>query len=136
VFWLLRGDAVQRAVAAWHLGDDDASGASGRGWQAGLLAQLLDDPYAAVRYIAGQALRRQEGFADFRYDYTVVAEDQKDRQRDALAKAAAQPAPMLSAERQLRLGYQAISSRGAALDRARIAAIRSQRDDTGVSVNE
>jgi hypothetical protein len=43
---------------------------------------------------------------------------------------------MLSAERQLRLGYQPISSRGAALDRARIAAIRRQRDDTGVSVNE
>ncbi|MGH7137268.1 MAG: cytochrome c3 family protein, partial [Pirellulales bacterium] len=41
VLWLLRGDAVQRALVAWAFGWPAARRASGEGWQAPLLAALL-----------------------------------------------------------------------------------------------
>jgi hypothetical protein len=35
------------------------------------LAQLLTDPYAAVRSVAYRSLRSFEGFEDFAYDFTA-----------------------------------------------------------------
>ncbi|HEV3021755.1 MAG TPA: multiheme c-type cytochrome, partial [Pirellulales bacterium] len=58
VLGLLRGDAVQRALAAYAFGWPEARRASGEGWQAPLLATLLDDPYSAVRMVAWRSLRR------------------------------------------------------------------------------
>jgi hypothetical protein len=52
----LRGDAGQRALAAWSLGWDSALAASGSDWQALYLGVLLDDPYDAVRHIARRSL--------------------------------------------------------------------------------
>ena len=57
IVWLLSGDAVQRATAAWHMGWPPAQEASGTEWQAPFLARTLDDSYSAVRYIAGRALK-------------------------------------------------------------------------------
>ena len=56
VLWMLRGDAVQRSLAAWSLGWEPARIATGEGWQAPFLAQLLDDPYSVTRHIAQQSL--------------------------------------------------------------------------------
>jgi hypothetical protein len=50
-----RGDAAQRALAAWAMGDDEALVASGRSWQVPYLDALTRDPYAAVRLIAGRS---------------------------------------------------------------------------------
>lgn len=69
VLWLLKGDAAQRVIAAWHMGWKPAQEASGNHWQAPLLAPLLEDPYAAVRYVAGRSLRSLPGFAGFAYDF-------------------------------------------------------------------
>ncbi|MCB9753736.1 MAG: hypothetical protein H6713_27660 [Myxococcales bacterium] len=66
--WALKGDAGQRALIAWHLGWEDARAATPEGWRAPLLARLLNDPYPAVRIIAGRALQRVPGFEDFAYD--------------------------------------------------------------------
>ena len=41
----------------------------GRDWPAAFLLPLLDDPYAAVRYLAYRSLRELPGFRDFAYDY-------------------------------------------------------------------
>ena len=71
---LLRGDAAQRAVVAWHLGWGPALEASGSDWQAPMLAATLDDPYAAVRYIAGRSLRQLPGYEGLAYDYTSSGE--------------------------------------------------------------
>ena len=46
-----------------------------------LLAALLDDPYAAVRHVAGDALSRQPGFEGFAYDFTAPGEERR-RHRD------------------------------------------------------
>jgi hypothetical protein len=69
VSWLMRGDAGQRALAAYSAGWADARRASGDAWIAPALAPLLDDPYPSVRYIASRSLRRLPGFAEFPYDY-------------------------------------------------------------------
>jgi predicted CXXCH cytochrome family protein len=66
---LLRGDAGQRALVASHMGWAPAREASGSTWFAPFLAQLLNDEYSAVRYIAGRSLRELPGFEDVDYDY-------------------------------------------------------------------
>jgi hypothetical protein len=69
VRWLLEGDAGQRALVAWAYGWAPARGASDSDWQAPHLAVLLEDPYTAVRYIAGRSLRSLPGFEDFEADF-------------------------------------------------------------------
>ena len=64
LLWALSGDAVQRAITAWHLGYAPAIEASGREWMVTVLAWMLDDPYAAVRYVASAALASQGVDAD------------------------------------------------------------------------
>ena len=86
VIWLLKGDAGQRALAAWHMGWKPALEASGSGWQSPLLAELLDDPYSAVRYMAHKALTRQPGFEGFEYDFVADETSRLARRKTALAK--------------------------------------------------
>jgi len=69
VLWALRGDAGQRALAAWYMGWEPARRASGERWLTPYLAQLLTDPYSAVRYIAGHSLQRMPGFQNFAFDF-------------------------------------------------------------------
>ena len=69
LLWLLRGDAGQRALMAWSLGWDSARRISGSDWMPPFLAQLLEDPYDAVRFIAARSLRRSEAFADWNYEF-------------------------------------------------------------------
>lgn len=66
---LLSGDAGQRAIAAWHMGWQPAQAASGQSWLAPYLGQLLEDPYAVVRYIAFQSLKTLSSFESFDYDF-------------------------------------------------------------------
>jgi len=54
---------------AWSFGWEDGLAASGNHWQVPYLAQLLEDRYDAVRYIAERSLRRLPGFHDFEYDF-------------------------------------------------------------------
>ena len=86
VLWLRKGDAGQRALAAWHMGWTPALSASGSGWQSPLLAELLDDPYSAVRYMAHKALTRQPGFEDFEYDFVAGETSRLARREVALAR--------------------------------------------------
>ena len=69
ILWLLRGDAGQRAIVAQSMGWGSAQQAAGTGWIAPYLAQLLNDPYAAVRFIAYRSLRSLPGFGAFDYDF-------------------------------------------------------------------
>ena len=69
LLWALRGDAGQRALVAWSMGWDVAQEASGTQWLAPFLAELLNDPYDAVRFIAYRSLRMVPGFAEFAFDF-------------------------------------------------------------------
>jgi hypothetical protein len=67
--WLLKGDAGQRALVAWHMGWEPARMISGRAWMPRLLAETLVDPYSTVRYISHRSLKTLPGFEGFAYDY-------------------------------------------------------------------
>lgn len=71
LLWAMRGDAGQRALAAWAFGWAPAQEASGTSWMAPHLAELLNDPYEAVRYVAYRALRTLPGYASVDYDYVA-----------------------------------------------------------------
>ena len=64
VDWLVRGDAGQRALAAWAFGWAPAQATSGADWMAPLLLRALTDDYAAVRWAALRSLRSLPGFAE------------------------------------------------------------------------
>jgi len=65
----LRGDAAVRVISAAALGWKPALDASPRAYPVQLLAELLVDPYSAVRFVAGRSLRAQPGYADIDYDF-------------------------------------------------------------------
>lgn len=67
----LTGDAGQRVLIAWHLGWEPAMRTSGQAWLPPVLAQLLDDPYAAVRCVAERSLKQLPGLIPAGYDFTV-----------------------------------------------------------------
>jgi hypothetical protein len=82
----LRGDAGSRAMVAWHMGWAPALAASGSDWMVPILAALLEDDYAAVRYIASNSLRALPGFEDFAFDYLAPPETLKKNRADVLAR--------------------------------------------------
>ena len=67
--WMLEGNAAQRSLIAWAMSWKPAQEASGDGWMAPLLAQLLNDPYDAIRIVAHRSLNSLPGFAEFEYDF-------------------------------------------------------------------
>jgi hypothetical protein len=98
LLWLLRGDAGQRALAAWSMGWEPAQRASGTTWMAPFLSVLLNDPYDAVRFIAYRSLRSQPGFAGFRYDFIAPAERAMDVWQATRGPARRDPALLLDAD--------------------------------------
>jgi len=99
--WLLRGDAGQRALAAWHFGWEPARQVSGTEWMPPFLAELFVDPYSVVRYIAHHALKKNDGFQDLQFDFIG---DQKTRaagRRAALERW--QPPAIMDADKARRL---------------------------------
>jgi hypothetical protein len=75
----LSGDAGQRALMAWSMGWSDAQLASGSGWMAPYLGELLTDEYDAVRFIAERSLRTLPGFEELSYDF-LMPEQQRGQQ--------------------------------------------------------
>jgi hypothetical protein len=67
----LEGDAGQRVIAAEAFRWPPAQQASGTGWMAPFVAQLLDDSYDAVRYSAGRTLKALPGFERIDYDFVA-----------------------------------------------------------------
>ncbi len=82
---LIKGNALQRAIAAWTFGWQESHAASGTHWQAPLLIESLDDPYPAVRFIAHQSLKSFSGFEDFKYDFVANQEQRISAMADARA---------------------------------------------------
>ena len=101
ILWLLEGDAGQRAIVSRAMAWPPAQRASGPGWMAPYLAQLLDDPYDAIRLGAAAALTALPGFSDMRLDATAPPADRRRMQLrvmanwDRVRQGAARPSPEL-----------------------------------------
>jgi predicted CXXCH cytochrome family protein len=117
--WLIAGDAVLRALAAWHFGWQAAAQPAAVSPAVPYLVTALDDPYAAVRYVAGHAIDKiVPGVA---YDYLAPPAQRQQVAAGILQRWVAAH-PMTGAERQ-------------ALD-ARIAELVGRRDNTPVRAME
>jgi len=83
----LAGDAGQRVLVAWHLNWEPALQVAGKSWIPPILAQLLDDPYAAVRCVAERSLKRvAPALVPAGYDYTVAPESRPSVQGPVLER--------------------------------------------------
>jgi hypothetical protein len=74
-YQMLAGDALQRAIVAWHAGWKPAQDASGTDWLPPYLAQLLLDPYDAVRFISARSLHSLPGYGVLMADYDYLANE-------------------------------------------------------------
>jgi predicted CXXCH cytochrome family protein len=125
---LLAGDAAERAIAAWALGRREGQRAAGSDWQAAMLAELLADPYAAVRKVALGSLRTLPGFAGFEADFVGPPEARRDARERALAiwrrgwTPRTAPALLLDAT--------------AGRDEAALRALTATRDDRPMTISE
>lgn len=82
VLWLLKGDAGQRALMAWSLGWESAQKASGTRWMAPYLAELMQDPYSAVRFIAHRSTKSLGAeFQSIAYDFVGPEADRASASR-------------------------------------------------------
>ena len=106
--------------------------ASAKGWQPRLLAELLDDPYHAVRHVAYKALKAQPGFESLVYDYVGP--------ETSLSQA--QSAVTLQWENQypgtFKGGIHAnlLMNEAGEVDPLRWKALLDQRDDTPIRLRE
>jgi len=125
---LLAGDAATRAVVAAAFGRSEAHAASGDAWEAALLAELVDDPYAAVRHVALESLATLPGFRDFQGDFVSSPEARHEQREVALGRYAALVHPGGSAALPL-------DTRGQR-DQARIRALLEARDLLSTTISE
>ncbi len=128
---LLKGDAGQRALAAWHLGWETSKQVSGTHWQPRFLAELLDDPYSAVRYVAHQSLQTFQGFESFQYDYVADDKILSESQDQAIEIwGLQQSTPQFGQDDRIIVDEQG------KVDRAIVQSLLDQRDDTPIRLRE
>ncbi len=131
LLWMLRGDAGQRALMAWHMGWDSALEASGRRWLAPFLAELLNDPYPAVRFVAYRSLRRLPGYDDVAYDFVGTADQRTRSRQDVLDRWR-----RIDVDRRERTGPAVLIDADGGLDEAAVERLLRQRDDRPVYLAE
>jgi len=128
VEWLLRGDAAQRALIAWHMGWAPAQEASDTDWMVPYLSLTLQDPYSAVRYIAGASLKTLPDYADIDYNHThdkalrQKAVDWTDERWGAMNRVGPRPAVLMRED--------------GTIDTAKMETYLLVRDNRDVSVSE
>ena len=130
--WILQGDAMQRVITAWNMGRESARRTSGSNWQPALLAELLDDSYSAVRYVAHRAIQKMPGLANFEFNYIgpparrlQAIQEVRRRARDLQVEA-------VPAESRAALLLNAAGE----LDLPRIKQLLSEREDPPVMIQE
>jgi len=84
---LLAGDGATRAVVAAAFGRREAQHAARTRQEPRALAELIDDPYAAVRKVACDSLRTYPGYADFRCDFVAEPAARHASRADAVLRA-------------------------------------------------
>jgi len=127
ILWLLKGNAANRAMAAWTMGWSDAQAVSGNDWQAIYLAQLLNDPYLAVRNIARRSLQTLPEVAELKVNALGSEAERREAIRSIIDlwdrdPHAANPALLLGPKNAVKTG--------------RIDALMNERDDTPMKLNE
>ena len=116
-----------RATYAWHMGWGPAQEASGTEWMPPFLAEILDDPYSSVRFGAAKSLKTMPGFTEFKYDYIGTAESYQDAVKRARSQWSSSVQELTRPTLMIHAGQPDVDA---------IGAIKRNRDDTPVRVNE
>ncbi len=127
--WLIKGDAAQRALAAWHFGWGPARETSGEDWMPPFLAFVLDDDYYAVRYIASKSLGRLKGFGNWDYDYVGPRSERLDSQVRAMEL-------WRSGDGATRADQELLLKGGGNLDEEAVRLLLLKRDNTPINMAE
>jgi hypothetical protein len=130
LLWILKGNAAQRAITAWHFGWQPAQAAAGSEWLAPFLAQTLNDPYGVVRYISARSLRSLPGFESFQFDF-LGAESERIAKQNLVIQ---QWRTRRKAGGAVRTGTL-LDSEGNFMEPA-VHAFISERDDRSVTIKE
>ena len=91
------------------------------------LAELLNDPYSAVRFIAGRSLESLPGYEKLGYDYVSNVDQRMERAKRARARWT------YSSDRD---DMPHLLIRGRSVDHKMVSSLKTKRDDTPVRVNE
>ena len=129
LLWLLKGDAAERALVAWSMGWEKAQAVSGTDWQIPFLAQLIDDPYLAIRFVARRSLRTMKGLNNLTVSL-YGAQDARHAAISALAQYWYENQSRESSNRSELL----FTPDG--LDFERVQRLMSERDNTPVMLSE
>ena len=129
VLWAVKGDAGQRALAAWHMGWQPAQEVSGTDWMPPFLANLLLDPYDAVRFVAFKSIRTLSQYQSLDYDFVALP--------DTRSKAKERVSEIWELRSRNRSVARAVLvNPDGRLDVERFDTLRELRDDTPVYLAE
>lgn len=131
VLWITRGDAGQRAIVACMMEQPEAREAACEEWFGPYLANLLVDPYHAVRYVAARALRSLPGLESFEYEYM----DEPDARAAAAARAFEQWERTRAPDSRV-AEPRVLFGEGGVLDRDALARLVAQRDERRIFLVE
>ncbi|MCB1094843.1 MAG: ammonia-forming cytochrome c nitrite reductase subunit c552 [Verrucomicrobiae bacterium] len=131
LLWMLKGHAAQRVIAAWHTGWKPAQDASGSDWLAPFQAQLLDDPYGVVRYVAVENLKALSGFEDFDFDFIGPENERREKIGEAIAQWREQGRGGEGSGRS-----ELLLNDDGTVDEARLRQLLSERDNRPVNIKE
>ena len=102
ILWLLKGDAAQRTISVWSTGWNPAKAVSRNDWQIPYVAELLADPYAAIRFMSARALESLNADLNSSYNFVGTAEEWTS-ERDRVIKAWQRTKTAQNPERHKRL---------------------------------
>jgi hypothetical protein len=109
----------------------NARATSGSEWMAPYLAQLIADPYDAVRYIAQRSLRRLPGYESFEFEFTAP---------EAQLREASERALQIWTDRRIESGLSgyedSLINPDGTLQTETITRLLLQRDNSPIALNE
>ena len=127
LIWLLEGDAVQRSIIAWHMGWTPAKEISESAWMPPYLAEVLEDPYSAVRYAVSSSLKKMPDYHMLNYDFIRSPEEQ--------ASLALAVKNIWSLQENLGTNPKLLLENGL-LDTVKVSEMKRRRDDTPLEISE
>eukprot|EP00913_Durusdinium_trenchii_P028512 g26740.t1 len=93
LLWMLKGDAAERAIAVWNVGWKPAREAGGGDWVIPYVAELLDDPYAAIRFMAARTLENSGVKLDPKFTFIGPRADRRRERERIVDEIVRNPAP-------------------------------------------
>ena len=129
LLWLVKGDAAQRAIAAWHGGWGPAKNISGSDWYSQYLAELLKDPYSVVRYIAHKSLEKVNESNEIQYDFLASDTQLKAKYLEVLKVWTSEHPPK-------KTGSNILIKKDGLIDKEKFKTLLEKRNDRPVNIKE